>query len=476
MTLSIKSSPASVNSLRHLSKAQFALSKSLERLSSGERINRGADDPAGLIISENLRSQIAGLEQAIENSEFSVSMVQTAEGALTEVNNLLIEARQLSVAAANEGANDLNSLLAIQSQLDNALKSIDRVSSYTQFGNKKLLDGSHGISGVSNNENLHFISATANTRSSPVQGYSVKVTQAPTRAMFAGELNDDMIKDLNLSVSEGKNAITVRATANEKASTLASRLQEEVKQAGLNLDVSYDAETKQLRIEHNDYGSNASFKINTSKGGVLGIGAAGEMEVNNGKDIQGSIGGENAVGHGNILSGTLGNRNTDGLAVQVTNPVVGEVGSVSVVQNALVFQIGGNAGQRVSVTLENTNTSALAKNVENESGFKNLSELNVTTAQGAQDAIHMLDKAINQISATRGKLGSFQKNTLESNIATLQVTAENLIAAESSIRDTDVAYELAEFTKNKILTETSSASLAQAGDLHRNSILKLIRE
>ncbi|TVR08557.1 MAG: flagellin, partial [Planctomycetota bacterium] len=148
MSLRINNNITSLNAQRNLQNNDAAVGRSLERLSSGLRINKAADDAAGLVISEQMRAQITGLNQAIANSETAVSMVQTAEGALDEVNSLLLKARQLALHAANEGANDTNQLIADQNELDNVIDAISRISDFTQFGTKKLLDGS--LNGASN--------------------------------------------------------------------------------------------------------------------------------------------------------------------------------------------------------------------------------------------------------------------------------------------------------------------------------------
>jgi flagellin len=142
MSLRINHNIASLNGQRNLAKNDMILSKSLERLSSGMKINKAADNAAGLVISEQMRAQIAGLKQANDNTSSAVSMVQTAEGALDEVSNLLTKARELTLHAANEGVNDSNQLVADQNELDNVVASITRIGQSTQFGTKKILDGS----------------------------------------------------------------------------------------------------------------------------------------------------------------------------------------------------------------------------------------------------------------------------------------------------------------------------------------------
>ena len=147
MSLRINNNIPAINALRNLDETNQKLARSLERLSSGFKINRGADSPAGLVISEQMKAQLAGLNQAIANSELDNAMIQTTEGALTEVNNLLIRMRQLSLQAANESANDDAALESIQLEIKNGLSSLSRLAQSAQFGKKKLLDGSTGVSG-----------------------------------------------------------------------------------------------------------------------------------------------------------------------------------------------------------------------------------------------------------------------------------------------------------------------------------------
>ncbi len=142
MSLRINHNIAALDAHRNLTLTTRALSSSMEKLSSGFRINRASDDPAGLVISEQFRAQIAGLDRAISNSEGSINMIQTAEGALNEINNLLVKMRELAIHAANEGFNDTNQLAADQAEIQNSIQTIDRIAANTQFGTKKLLDGS----------------------------------------------------------------------------------------------------------------------------------------------------------------------------------------------------------------------------------------------------------------------------------------------------------------------------------------------
>jgi flagellin len=178
MSLRVNTNMPAINSHRNLTLNNAEQAKTMESLSSGLKINRGADGPASLVISERLRAQTAGLKQAIDNSEAGVSLVQTAEAALDEVSSALINARQLAVHAANEAVNDEFMLRADQQEIDNILATVNRIAKNTQYGKKNLLDGSKGATGVVSGENLEFVGATQDTKTSGPQGYDIHITQA----------------------------------------------------------------------------------------------------------------------------------------------------------------------------------------------------------------------------------------------------------------------------------------------------------
>jgi flagellin len=157
MSLRVNTNVPAINTHRNLTINNTEQAKSMERLSSGLKINRGADGPASLVISERLRAQTAGLKQAMDNSEAGISLVQTAEAALDEVSSALINARQLAVHAANEAVNDEFMLRADQQEIDNILSTVNRIARNTQFGSKTLLDGSKGATGVVYGTNQEFV-------------------------------------------------------------------------------------------------------------------------------------------------------------------------------------------------------------------------------------------------------------------------------------------------------------------------------
>lgn len=508
MSLRINHNTSALNSHRNLQANQARMSKTLERLSSGLRINRASEGPAQLVISEQMRAQIAGLNQAIDNSETAVSMIQTAEANMSEINNLLVNIRQLAIHASNEGVNDEVMLEADQQEISNALATIDRIASQAQFGNKKILDGSRGASGTTTGDDLEFVGATLQTGDSRENGFDVKITQAASKATKTG--TTALTKEIvaggeTLTVIENGKMATYTSNADDTAETAVQNLRSEIDRKGLNVDIKLD-EAGLIEVKHREFGSDYGFQVSSSTAGVLSENA-GEIQISDmGADVKGTINGESAIGKGQILTGVKGAKCVDGLSIRYYGEgkdielppacevadieVEGEegeqvqprpeipadglsVGRVFVAQNSMKFQVGANKGQTVGISVESLSTENLSRGIANQSGFQNLSDIDVRSFSGAQDALKMVDKAIDEITSLRGELGAFQKNTLEANLSNLRIANENLISSESIIRDVDMAKEMAEFTRNQIMTESATAMLAQSNQLPAN-VLQLI--
>jgi len=483
MSLRINHNTASLNAHRNLEKANERVSKSLERLSSGLSINSAGDGAAALMASEQLRSQVASIDQAIRNSESTVSMVQTAEGALAEANNTLVAMRQLAVQSANEGSNDAVMLAANQTSIKNMIGSIDRIAEYTQFGQKKLLDGSNGVSGLAIGDGLQFVSAMTETQSSGEEGYDVVVTGTATKAALLGStsLTQEIITSgEQLYVTEGGKTAQYITKQSDTVDAAILNFANAAKKAGLNVTIS-KSDTGTIQIEHTQYGSEHTFSAASSTAGVLSEKGGIFQAATRGKNLSGFINGEATIGKGETMTGISGNKKTDGLSVRFhskdPNLAISEdgvnVGKVNVTQNALTFQIGPGQGQKVRIALQNVSSGTLARGIANESNFESLAVLDVTTSQGAQDSMTLIDKAINDVIKVRAELGAFQNNTLEINVANMQIAKENMIAAESNIRDTDMAAEMAEFTKNDLIMQSSAAMLAQANQIPQK-VLRLL--
>lgn len=483
MVFIINHNISSLNSQRQIEKNNRFSSKTLEHLSSGMKINSAADGPASLVISENMRSQITGLSQAVENSEAGISMVQTAEGALNEVNRLLVDMRQLAIHASNDGVNDDKMMSADQAEIENSLLTIERISAMSQFGTKRLLDGSRGANGVANGDGLQFVEAGPDTKSSPISGYEVRISQVATKSYLEGTqaLTQELVDaGETFTISEGGKTISFTTTAGESVTSNINELESRIHEAGLNITLARFTQGDnaiRISLQHKEYGSEHSFSVSSSSAGLLSKVAKVTDEATRGVDVKGTINREEAIGRGQVLIGKNNTQNIAGLAVRFTGNKVteeGEIaGTVSVFQNSLNFQVGANSGQTVSVSLKNMSPRALSKGVYNQSNFDSLSDIKITNFKGAQDAIRLIDSAIDETTVERGKLGAFQKNTLQSNLNNLRVSAENLTASESVIRDADMAKEMADFTRNQIMMQASTAMLAQANQ-REQAVLTLL--
>ncbi len=578
MALRVNSNVAALNALRHLNHTEKELSGNLERLSSGRRLNRAADGPAELVISEQMKAQITGLEQSIRNSETSISMIQTTEGALSEVSSILINLRQLAVHSANEATNDEKMLQANQGEIENLLVTLSNISKNTQFGTRTLLDGSNSVSGVAVGDGMDFVEAKEFTKASPAEGYKINITQPATRLMAVAE-NTLAMEDIYKSfvISEGGRTVEVNVRDNldlyrdverllQAANTsrepgfkektelalqqlVANEMQRQIDQAGLNLEVmvykpldtlgetlsdfnnledvlnkleQYPSEEilsefnklaneEVIVIRHREYGSEPTFTVTTEIDDFFDMDTPANKAVTAipGRDVEGTIGGnpefdggEPAVGRGQLLSaapGTVAEGVTvryggepDDIIYEVFNrrenkiagtllrqmergTMVGEDidGYVHVSQRSLAFQVGPSEGQQRKISIQSISPTKLARNIDNDSQFRSLNDIEVLDVESAQDALKLIDVAVGEISSLRGDLGSFQKNALESNLSSLRVTRENLVSAESTLADADMAEEMSSLVRNQILMSSGTAMLAQANQVPQ-SVLTLL--
>lgn len=472
MGLAITNNVASLTAQNNLSKTNGMLSKSLERLSSGLKINRGADGPAALVISEQQRAQIAGLKTAIDNTSKAVSMVQTTEGALNEVNNLLIKIRSLALDSANTGVNDSSALAANQAEVANALATIDRIAVNTQFGTKKILDGSAGMSGTTDDADVSFLRAES---SSPTGTFAVAITTAATRAnTTAGTAQTSALAaDETLTV----NGVSIQLKSGQTQAQVIATVNQYTGQTGVTAVVGAGNATQ---LYSTQFGSAAKVTVQSSVAAAATSSGFGTTQVSaNGTDVAGTIGTFAATGNGNVLTGNSGG-GAAGITVSLglasgsnTTTVTGAQGNVSVNDQSLVFQIGANANQTVKVSVDKVTTGALGLNVSGNQ-FANLNAIDVRSQSGAQDAIKVIDQAISDITNLRGRLGAVQQQTLESSANNLRTTLENTTAAESVIRDTDFAAETANFTKQQVLMQVG-ATVLQNSNQTSQLVLSLLR-
>ena len=486
MSLRINTNTAAMTALRNLTNVTEEFARSIERLSSGLRINRGADDPAGLIISENLRAQLVGLAQATNNAQDAANLVKTAEGALDEIQNLLRTMRQLAVHAANTGVNDITAVMADQTQIRSALESINRIAEQTQFATKRLLDGSAGMSAqITDPARIAGIYIGSIFNGAIVQSGSVtiQVTREATRARIDGSqvwtgLNTTLNNNAGTLVINGQ-SITLSST--DTVQTMINRINALTSVTGVSAQASLASNGYVVNLIQVNYGANFRIDANQSTsilrtGGAANISAQGtDAQVT--VTVMTSAGVTSATFTGGRSPGDSGLKVKDAygntlLLTEAGNGNINQSYRVAVVTaQSLVFQIGANAGQVTRLSLGDTRASRLGTTAVPN---KSLQDIDVTSQQGAQDAIRIVDEAISQISQLRGNIGAFQRQVLESTIRSLNIARENLAASESAIRDTNMAEEVMNYTKLQILQQAGMAVLAQANAVPQ-SVLALLR-
>ncbi len=457
MSFRVNTNVTAMTAYRNLSMAGLEMSKAITRLSTGLRINSGEDDPAGLIASENFRRQISGMDAALRNNQDALNFAKTADGSLEEVSKLLRDARALTVANGNSTV-DAAQKQANQNQLNNILASINRISSTTAFGAKKLLDGSAGTFGTINTP----ASIASVTIAGQFGGVSmttngtldVNVTQAAAKAGLAGGAT---YAGQTSSVAVGSfsiNGYQINVASGETVADVLQKINGSAQSTGVQ--ANYNTTTKTIDLQTLEYGSEA--KINLTDGNGLLLATAGSANAA-GTDAQAT------VTYKDLASATLATaaftsgkgltlRDSDGNAIILTST---GGSSTSTITNGIQitggqssFQIGSNADQTAHLNLQSFNTGALG-----------LTGVDIT-ASDVTAALKSIDNAITQVSSSRGNIGSFMKNTIESNMRSLSVTKENLSSTDSSIRDIDIAEEMTNYTRIQILQQSGLSVLAQA--------------
>ena len=397
---------AALNSYRNLTGNNNAVSKNLEKLSSGYKINRAGDDAAGLAISEKMRAQITGLNTAQKNAQDGVSLVQTAEGALTEVHSMLNRMVELADQSANgtyDGAVDRANL---QKEIASLKDEIDRIADSTNFNGINLLDGS-----MSTTTSATFSDAIDTTGKKPGVDLNFQ---------FASQFNGAGLKVSLKHSDSAKDGIAA------------------VVKADGTIEISLDASKNYTADQVKKAIANANITAITDK----------EQQ----KELSKILGSTTVTGGG--VTGTTGATGFTTASATVTGPK----------GTALTLQIGDTSADfnQMAVSVGDMHVDALG-----------IGDVDISTQEGAKAAVDKIKSAINAVSSTRGDLGAIQ-NRLEHTISNLSVTAENMTAAESRIRDVDMANEMMAYTKNNILVQSSQAMLAQANQIPQG-VLQLLQ-
>jgi flagellin len=473
----INTNVASLTAQRGLAKSQRSVNDTLQRLSSGLRINRGADDPAGLIASETLRSEISGINQGIDNSSRASNVIATAEASLQEVASLLLNIKDLIVEAANSGALSPDEIRANQLQVDSAIESVTRISNTTTFAGLHLIDGSldYITSGVNNNaiNALHINQANFGTNPNiPVQ---VNVVASAKTAELEYRTSS-IASSVTLEITGNNGVETLTFVSGTAASAIAYAVNRITDATGVTATLINAANANSGIIFQSDgYGTRQFVSVTAQSGGTF---VTTDLQGNTkqraiGADAVATINGALTVGDGLDLK-----LNTSTLDVELTLDTTFGIGQTSfaVIGGGALFQLGAQvvSNQQVNIGIQSVAAAKLGDDVV---GFLNDVQTggNSSLVSGnTRSASLILEKAIRQVAILRGRLGAFEKNTLQTNINSLSIAMENVTASESSIRDADFAKETAELTRAQVLTQAGTSVLATANATPQ-SVLSLLQ-
>lgn len=488
MALSVNTNVASLNAQRNLVGTGKKLNTALQRLSSGFRINSAKDDAAGLAITDRMTSQVKGLNQAVRNANDGISLAQTAEGALNETTTLLQRMRELAIQSANDTNSD-SDRQSIQDEITNLKAEIDRIAETTSFNNRKLLDGSFGNAkfhvGSEANQTITVTTGNASgdnlgshrlsTRS---EGLAVTNAAAATTGWGTG--------DLTINGSKGSATATIATGATAKAAAAAIN--------GKTVDTGVTA-SAYTKVEMSVTGTgNFKFTLGTSSASatisasVTDITDLSDMvdAINDQSSTTGVTAALNDAGDKVILEQASGDTiqlvRTDTDTDNFSATVLNQDGTAGL-GGAQIIEAAGNddfAEFKGYVLMESDKAfsvgtagiGAVATDFLGNaltSNLKKVSDIDLKTQTGANDALSVIDKAIAKVDSIRGKLGAVQ-NRFESTISNLSNVSENISASMSRIKDADFAAETAELTKAQIIQQAGISMLSQANQLPQSAL------
>ena len=439
---------SALNAHRNMNINNTAAGKSMEKLSSGLRINRAGDDAAGLAISEKMRGQIRGLTQASRNASDGISLIQTAEGALNETHNILQRMRELAVQSANDTNVDTDRQ-AIQSEMDALTEEINRISESTQFNNQNLLDGSFSAKfqiGANGGQNLKVEIGAMDAASLGLNSSSSKITTVGATATKAAGTGAKDVAAGNYTVKgtevlNEKKEVVGKIERNGKGSTIT--FTDTKGNGGADAKIQFtenikDGSTFNISKDIDAAGNNTNIDITYEIEGTLS--EAGKALSAGNYEIKGKVVLKDGVEVGSFAGNKITMNNIKGANGAALEIQASDLGLATALADTHTFSINGAS---------------------------------VSTADAASGTIETVNRAIEKVSTQRANLGAVQ-NRLEYTISNLDNTAENLTSAESTLRDVDMAKEMMEFSKNNILNQAAQAMISQANQQPQN-VLQLLR-
>ena len=506
MAATINTNVASLTAQRNLTTSQTSLNTSIQRLSSGLRINSAKDDAAGLAISERFTSQIRGLNQATRNANDVISLAQVTEGAMKSAGDILQRVRELAVQSAN-ASNSAGDRQALNQEVTQLVAELDRISQTTEFNGQKLLDGTFGTAQfqVGANAGQTITAATANLRTT-VYGNNQVVANGPAAVTGAWGANGaNSTANDTVTINGALGSATVAMNSNATAKATADLVNLKTSSTGVTASARTDvgltfgaagSYSISLRSD-NSTAETISFTLSAATGtDALSAAVSAINEKSSKTGVTASLDANanliltNATGNDILIAeatdGSMaGNITLQKYAPSVTTGALVTAGGTAVVTGGATNGSTGSALTSGYITLDSDKTFSAAATTgsasaqlgiagSNASTLKKVSELDVSNVTKATDALKTVDSALAFISSERAKLGALQAR-FETAIASLQITSENLSASRSRIQDADFAMETANLSRAQILQQAGTAMVAQANQLPQG-VLSLLRQ
>ena len=473
MSSVINTNVSSLIAQRSLGANNSNLNKSLQHLSTGLKINSGADDPAGLIASEALKAEKTGLTSAIDNANRATNIIGTAEGGLTEVSNLLNQLQGLVSQSANTGALSSDEVKANQLQVDSILTTVNRIANSTSFQGKNLLDGSlaYNLSSAGTSAFTAVSVNAANLPGNKTEAVVVQVLNSATlgKVSYTGAGGSAVIgaSAVTLQVAGNNGTQTLSFAGSTKLSAVAAAINNITAQTG----VVASSSGANLTFKASNYGSSQFVSV-SSLSGTFSV-TGGTSGKATGTDAKVNVNGASATVDGTNVTYRDNNIDLTFTASAALNN--GKTKTFGITGGGATFSLGSKVTDslKTSVGIQSVSTGSLG---DSATGF--LSSLasggaNQLTSKSLATAQNIVSKSINQVSSLRGRLGAFQTFTLGSTINSLSVAYENISAANSSIADTNFAAETANLTRYQILSQAATTVLSQANSAPQ-SVLSLL--
>lgn len=490
----INTNIASLNAQRNLNTSQGSLATSLQRLSSGLRINSAKDDAAGLSISERMTSQIRGQDQARRNANDGISLAQTAEGALQSAGDVLQRIRELAVQSAN-ATNSASDRQALNAEVNQLTAELDRIAKSTEFNGQKLLDGSFGTATfqVGANSGQTIQATTANFSTSQYGNYRIgsvvaanagakgDLTAGSTANAIASNaaLTTSRVAGGAITISGAAGSATVTVTAGDSAKKAAELINGQTGTTGVKASAKTEIDVTAMT-------ANTSYKFDVKSDNATAVTIS--FTLGAAVDNDGLASAVNAFNDLSAKTGVTARVNDAGTGITLLNANGENITIANAAAGSATATIGGTAtatgatavatGQLVldseksfSVTAANTTDFFTAATAAGQ--LQKVSDMDVSSVESSQRTLAMVDSALAAINGQRAKFGALQSR-FETTIANLQISSENLSASRSRIRDTDFAAETANLTRAQILQQAGTAMLSQANALPQQ-VLSLLQ-